>query len=279
MKGELVRIKTKDGLELHGLLCEPGNTDKVLIHVHSWIGNFYENRFLDFIADEINNKGIAFLTFNNRGAGIITEFIKNGKYERIGGSLEKFEECIIDIKAAINFLNKKGYKDIILQGHSLSCQKITYYKYKTKDKCVKALVLLEPVDDANCAKGMLGKRYNESLKIAKDLLKKKKKVVPEWMRFYPLLTPERFLQVSDPESTCGRIFDFSGELKEIKNVNCPVLAIFGSKDDYQKNPEKALEILKNKAKCDIKLIKNGNHWLKGHESELGKVITDWIGDL
>ncbi len=273
MKGELIRIKTEDNLELQGLLVEAGK-ETILVHVHAWMGNFYENEFLDFISDEIAKKGISFSSFNNRGAGIITDFIKDDKYERFGGSIEKFEDCILDIKAVIEFLEKRGYKNIILQGHSTGCQKVIYYKYKTKDRRVKSLIILGPVDDVSCSKDLLGKRYDEALKIAKDLVGKEK-VVPEWMQYYPLLTPERFLQISAPNSTAGGILDVSGKLEEIKNVNCPVLAIFGEKDDYQKNPKEMLDILKEKAKCDIKLLK-GNHWFKGNEEELAKEITEWI---
>ena len=273
MEGELVRIKTEDNLELQGLLVEAGK-ETILVHVHAWIGNFYENRFLDFISDEIAKKGISFLSFNNRGAGIITDFIKNGKYKRVGGSIEKFEDCILDIKAAIEFLAKKGYKNIILQGHSTGCQKVIYYKSKTKDRRVKSLILLCPVDDIACAKDMLGKRYEEALKIARGIIGKEM-VVPEWMQYYPFLTPERFLQISDPESVAGRILDVSGKLEEIKSVDCPVLAIFGEEDDYQKNPKEMLDILKEKTNCDIKLLKC-NHWFKDNEEELAKEIAEWI---
>jgi alpha-beta hydrolase superfamily lysophospholipase len=123
MKVSLQRITAKDGLELQGLLFEPNEkTDKVLIHIHAWIGNFYENKFLDLIAKEAVSNGFAFFTFNNRGAGIITDFIKKNKselkYVRIGGSLEKFEDCIIDINAAVDFLDRKGYGNMVLEGHS-----------------------------------------------------------------------------------------------------------------------------------------------------------------
>src|SRR4030042_6917217 len=152
LESKFIRITTADGLELHGLLFEPNEkTTNALIHIHGWVGNFYENKFIDYIAKEAVSKGYAFLTFNNRGTGIITDLIKRKKskveYVKIGGSLEKFEDCIIDIKAVIDFVSKKGYKKIILQGHSLGCQKITFYQYKTKDKRIKGLILLAPVDD------------------------------------------------------------------------------------------------------------------------------------
>ncbi|MEK0337625.1 MAG: hypothetical protein QQN41_09355, partial [Nitrosopumilus sp.] len=129
MHSELKRFKTKDNLELQGLLYEPKQKSlKAIIHIHGWVGNFYENLFIESIAKSALQKNIAFFTFNNRGAGIVTEFLKNKKREKIGGSLEIFEESIFDIEGAIDFLQKKGYTKITLQGHSLGCQKVVYYQ-------------------------------------------------------------------------------------------------------------------------------------------------------
>ncbi len=278
------RIATKDGLELHSLLFEPDRkTIKALIHIHGWVGNFYENKFIDYVAKEAVARGFAFLTFNNRGAGIINDFIKRKRskvdYVRIGGSLEEFKDCIFDIKAAIDFLSRKGYKKIILQGHSLGCQKATFYKYKTKDRRVKSLVLLAPVDDVAFTKIMLKNKYRKSLAIAKQMVKKgeSNSPVPKWMAFYQLLNAKMFLSVADPKSASGRIFDYSGELREIKDVNCPILVVFGSKDNYQAKPEEKLNILRENVKnCDIKLVKNSGHGFVDFEAKLAKIIGNWL---
>ncbi len=282
LKGELVRINTKDNLELPGVLFEPkAKTKTVIVHIHGLVGNFYENKLIESIAKSSVTDDIAFLSFNNRGAGIVTEFImrKSNKvdYVRMGGSLEKFEDCVIDIRAAIDFLSKKGYVKIFLQGHSSGCQKITYYKYKTTDKRVKGLILLAPVDDVSYVKKLLGMNYTAALKIAKEL--KRKDSVPKWMEFYPLMNAGVAFQLIDRESPSGRLFDYAGELKEIKNVNCPVLAIFGSKDEYQEKPEQKLRLLRGKLRCDIKLVKGANHGFLGFEKDLAKTIARWMKNV
>lgn len=284
MKISFQRIGTKDGLELHGLLYEPDKkTTKALIHIHGWVGNFYENKFLDYIAKDITSKGFAFLTFNNRGAGIINDFIRRKKskvdYVRIGGSLEEFKDCIFDIEAAINSLSDKGYEKIILEGHSLGCQKATFYKYNTKDKRVSGLILIAPVDDVDFSNNVLKTRYEESLNIARKMVKNGKgnNPVPKWMAFYPLLSAEMFLSIKDSESDSGKLFYYAGKLTEIKNINCPVLAIFGSKDDYQPNPAEKLELLKEKVKdCDVKLIQGAGHGFVNYEEQLSKAIANWL---
>lgn len=284
MRTSFQRIITKDGLELHGLLYEPDKkTANALIHVHGWVGNFYENKFLDYIARDVTSKGFAFLTFNNRGAGIINDFIRRKKskvdYVRIGGSLEEFKDCIFDIEAAVDFLSRKGYEKIILEGHSLGCQKATFYKYNTRDKRVSGLILIAPVDDVYFSNNTLGTRYKESLDIAKKMIKNGKgdNPVPKWMAFYPLLNAKMFLSIKDAESDSGKLFYYAGKLTEIRNINCPVLAMFGSKDDYQFNPAEKLKLLKEKVKdCDIKLIQGAGHGFVNFEEQLSKSVADWL---
>lgn len=286
LKGELIRITTKDGLELPGILFEPNRKiANALIHIHGWAGNFYDNKFIDFIAKEAVKNGFTFLTFNNRGVGFVTDLIRKGKskfeYVRIGGSLERFEDCVIDIEAGISFLNDRGYQNIVLEGHSTGCQKITYYKFKTHDKRVKGLIELSPADDIAVVKKLLGDKYEKALKLAKKMVKEGKgdNPVPRWMSFYPLLSAKTYLNVSDPKSSSGRIFDYSGKLKEIKNIDCPVLVVFGSKDKYQINPQEKLRILKRNIKnCGTKLFQNANHWFVGFEDELSRLIGKWLKD-
>ncbi len=285
LKGELVRISTKDNLELPGILFEPkAKTKTAIVHVHGLVGNFYENKLIESVAKSSVNNGIAFLSFNNRGAGIVTEFIRRKshglEYVKIGGSVERFGDCVIDIRASIDFLSKKGYSKIFLQGHSSGCQKITYYEYKTRDKRAKGLILLAPVDDVGYVKRLLGSKYWSALKIVRELIKRGngKDVVPEWIQFYPMLNARVALQLVDNESPSGRLFDYSGELKEISNVNCPVLAVFGSKDEYQEKPEQKLRLLRAKTKCDVKLVKGANHGFSGYESRL-EFIARWMKNV
>ncbi len=284
--GEFVRITTKDGLELHGLLFEPKiKTTRALIHVHGWTGNFYENAFIDYIANQAISKGYAFLTFNNRGAGMVQDFTKRNKfkaqYKKIGGSLEKFEDCLLDIKAAADFLEGNWYMNLVFQGHSLGCQKITFYQYKIGDKRVKGLILLAPVDDVGFTKKDLKDRYQEALIIAKELVEKKRQSpVPEWMAFSPMLSAEVFLNIADPESLSGRIFDYSGKLQEIKNVNCLILSIFGSNDEYETHSADKLKILrKNVENCVTKLIEDSNHGFVGYENKLSQIVGEWLEEL
>jgi pimeloyl-ACP methyl ester carboxylesterase len=280
---ELVSFATKDGIELHGLLFEPSKPgNSAVIHLHGWVGNFYENSFIDPIARALTSRGISFLTFNNRGAGIVADFIENrGKnisYRRIGASLERFRDSLLDIDAAWGLLAERGYKKGMLQGHSLGCQKAAYYSWKRRPSWLKRLLFLAPVDDVACSKLLLGGKYSASLKLAERMKQKKiLKRLPKAMEFYPLMNAERFLDIASPKTEAGRILDYHGKMKELRSITLPLLAIFGSQDQYQPDGEEALKILRNTLKnCDTKLIKGCGHSFSGKEKELSSIIIKWL---
>jgi alpha/beta superfamily hydrolase len=122
----------------------------------------------------------------------------------------------------------------------------------------------------------------EALSIARKMVRENKdnETVPKWMEIFPLLSANTFLSIADPESSSGRIFDYSGKLKEIKYLNCPMLVISGSKDEYQDNPQEKLEILNKQArKCSVRILLNANHWFVGYETKLAKLIGVWLKKL
>ncbi|MCL2850802.1 MAG: hypothetical protein FWE01_00355 [Firmicutes bacterium] len=150
MKTSLIRFLTSDNLRLDGLLFEPNiKTSKIVIHVHGTSGDFFSNKFIDVFAEKLTAKGIAFLTFNNRGACNNYEFRKeiNGRRVdkvEIGSENEIFEESNLDLISAVDFVKSKGFTDISLQGHSYGCNKVVWYAQGNNfnDK----LILLAPCD-------------------------------------------------------------------------------------------------------------------------------------
>ncbi len=286
LKGELSRITTEDGLRLHGIFYEPlEKSEKVLIYIHGWTGNFYENILIEYIASACVNNGYAFLSFNTRGAGFIQEFIKKKgrsvEYVKIGGSLEKFEDCLIDIKAAIVFLQEKGYSKFILEGHSTGCQKALYYKYKTKDNSIKGLIFLEPADDPSIVKRILAERYEEAISRATKLIQdgKPDKAMPDWVEFGVKLAAQKFLSIANPDSIEGKLLYLPGELYELKSLTCPVLVISADHSEYQNanSMQKRLrKIIKNST---TNIIADSNHWFFEHEEIVGAIISKWIKQI
>lgn len=284
MKQELVRIMSIDEIEQPGILYTPNeNTDKIIIHVHGLNGNFYENRFLDTLAKSYTDKNYAFLTFNNRGRDFITELLKGNDFTIIGGSLERFKDCILDIDGVVNWVKEKGYKEIILEGHSYGCNKVLYYYRHKKDDSIKKIVLLAPCDIPSEGKKFLSE---EEYKIAKEestkLVQENKE--NELIDFSVMANGKIAAGTYYNDFLPGGENDFiryvdgeNGKSEVLNDINIPVLVIFGNIDECVLT--QPIDVVKkylnnNLSNCNIQVIDGADHSYTGKYEELGIVIKN-----
>lgn len=284
--GEIAKFFTRDGIELQGFLV--GSKSNVgILHIPGISGNFYENSFVDAEAEYAAKEKMTFLSMNTRGHDYVNELVKkDGKNFRIiniGGALERFEDCTLDIQAGIAFLRKKGCRRIILQGHSSGCQKIAYYQLCKKDKAVAGLILLAPADDMTIIKNMLGKEFGKTAEQAGKIVKAGQggEFVPQ--RLLKVISAQRFCSLSRETSIEARLFNYEGAMKEIGTLTVPLLAVFGERDMYLTRPAtELLMVLKRKAaraQCETAVIKNAPHNFRGYEKRLVDVIDKWLGTV
>lgn len=284
MKQELVRINSIDKIEQPGILYTPNeDTDKIVIHVHGLNGNFYENRFLDMLAKSYTDKNYAFLTFNNRGRDFITELLKGNDFTIIGGSLERFKDCILDIDGVVNWAKEKGYKKIILEGHSYGCNKVLYYYNHRKDDSIKKIVLLAPCDIPSEGKKFLSEEeYNKSKEESTRLVQENKE--NELIDFSVMANGKiaagtyfnDFLP--NGENDFIRYVDgINGKSQVLNSIDIPTLVIFGDVDEcvLTQPIDVVKEYLENNlSECNIQIIEGADHSYTGRYEELGKVIKN-----
>ncbi len=278
LSGELISFLTHDKLLLSGFLTRSKRpTKNVIIHIPGMTGSFYDNFTLN-LAKLYKNSNCDFLAISTRGSNIVESFDKKKgkkwKYKTIGMALEKFEKCIYDIEGAIELCKKLGYKKIFLQGHSTGCQKITYYQAKRNDARVNALILLAPADDLNINKKTYGKRFSRLVKTAKKLSRKKDPL----QRFMPtdsgkLISAERFLSFADEKNTEAQLFDYvGGRFKLFRKIKVPIIAVFGSREQYRTMPVSRYLRMLQKASISKKFtsieIAGANHGFKKKEKML-----------
>lgn len=115
---ELINIKTKDELQLYGHITQTQVKDSIIIHIHGMSGDFYTNSYYPFMHEHYAKNNIAFLAGENRGVHSIKLTTKGEEFINIGNAFERFEECIYDIQAWVDYAENLGYKKIYLQGHS-----------------------------------------------------------------------------------------------------------------------------------------------------------------
>lgn len=278
MKQELVRIYSKDEIELPGILYAPSKkTNKIVIHVHGINGNFYENHFLDILAKTYTKEGYAFLTFNNRGNGYISELKKKNSTVLIGGCNERFIDCILDLDGVMDWVKKKGYHEVILEGHSYGCNKVLYYYNQKEPKEVKKIVLLAPCDvPGSCMKLVNKKIYDKLEKEATIAVKNKEEKYLEC----PVMANGRISAstlyydlLPDGENDFIRYRDQRNTL--LNEIEIPVLVVFGDIDRMVLSEPKEVVVNyleKNLPISNIQVISGATHSFKGKEMELANVI-------
>jgi len=290
---EKIYFDTDDKVELFGLLDRPDNnleTDEVVISVHGMQSNCYKKRE-DILGKTINESGIAYFAFNNRGTEIAcyTKRTDGRKILNGGCAFEDVLESYYDIKGAIDKMIQLGYTKIHIQGHSLGCTKIVYSynrlkeeKYENLDK-IKSVILLSWVDLVELQKYDLGiEKYNEVLKLAIEKEKKNEEMdlLPRDAFDHPISVKSYLRYYRDNEDIdFARFSDEQYDFKEINNINIPLFLRWGEKDLVIKKQEELIEFLKlkiNNNKLDIGYIKNTDHGYTNKEENLGKEIVKFI---
>jgi pimeloyl-ACP methyl ester carboxylesterase len=290
MRTSFQRIYTADGLELHGLLHEPEQkTDSILVHVHGMGGNFYENKFLDFIAKELTNSGIAFCTFNNRGCEFLKETYQTqsdgaSKIVRVGTSYEVFEESVRDIESFTDFASSFGFSNIHLSGHSLGCSKVVYYMIEKNDVRIKSLLLLSPSDMLGLVRGdqdVFTKQISEAEELVAE--GKGEQLLSDWLWGEYPISARSYLSLfaDDAKDAIFNFYDKEDPLSSLSTITIPVYSAMGRKDDALTIPiEESFARLKDalvsSAKVKTEILGDANHGYRGHEQELAGAVKDWL---
>lgn len=144
-----LKIETKRGTLLDGVLFSAdGQADTVLICITGIHGNFYSNPFYYNIGNTLTGAGFDFIYAQTTDAfgAIRTQNVRNGQEEIIGSWNERFALTDEDVAAYLDYTENRGYKHIILAGHSLGANKVIYYLSRHHDPRVEHFLLLSPAN-------------------------------------------------------------------------------------------------------------------------------------
>lgn len=289
MKGELVRVWTEDELQLQGLHCSAQGTTGLpaVLHIHGASSNFYRSQFLDPLADELTSKGCCFVSGNTRGHDIINNTYSKDPTasRRIGVAFEIFEDCLLDLRAWLRFLQEQGYEQAVLLGHSFGALKVAYYQSQTTDDRVKALIFLSPADQGFWMEA-LGSEMEKTLTWAEDMLAKGQgdslfsgPLIP-----YPMSAATIHSLFASQESDIFKFGRPDERWETIERLRCPILAVMGTVAEYVRpSPAGALAILKSKAvsspRCDTAVVEGAPHNYRGYESRVTQLILGWMDEV
>lgn len=291
MEGYITEFYSADGVELNAFMNRPRSVraykDLAVLHVHGLTGNFFSSTAINEISKKLAGSGITFMSIETRGSYIAEGFVKGRgtrALEQVRGSaFERFEESVYDIDGAVSFLRRAGFRRVVLSGHSSGCQKIAHYAYKKKCRRISGIILMSPVDDYNYDSSYFGKNHAEIVRLAKrvkarggyDALMPKK-----FANDTHFISAGRFLSTNDISNPEAKIFNYNGRLEEFSRITCPVLAIFGTRDQYEKMDVreclKRLSNVSSSKRMSTMIIKGANHNFKGKRDMLASLIDKWI---
>jgi len=290
LSGALVKTITSDGLELAGFWMDQ-KSDTAVFHSHGTAGDFYTHKFIEVEGEKLSKLGISFLTANNRGHDVYADIRKHTKkgveWNQVGGGFEKFEDCLLDIGAWLDFLSKQGIKKVILQSHSLT-SKILYYQYHKHDPRIAGLILLSSQNDAGLMYYALGKEKYEQTN--KEILKmvqegKGNQKLPKELSPVSYETSALMYLGYLTEEGPGTLTPYhspqSPQWRVLEAIHEPILAMYGGEDAYMKpSVEVAAKLMKQHAKSaksiTVQLVEGANHSYIGHEGQLVDAISKWI---
>jgi len=238
----------------------------LLVFVHGMGGNFYRSRLKQELLLQAPAAGFDVLTFNNRGCE-----------ERVAG--ERFADCLGDLDAALRFGAAKGYRRFVLLGHSTGCQKSTYFQARRRDPRVRALVLAAPGDDYAISRRELQRRHGFWVARARRLVaagRGAERLPPACKGF----TARRFLSAADPRQAEAALFDYAGPMRLYRRIAGPVLAFFGTREEYACLPVQAMgRILREKSRSRrfaFAVVRGANHGFRGHERATVRLVLRWL---
>src|SRR5215468_371745 len=112
----LVRIRTRDGVWLDGVVADPRRRRRAaLIWVHG-LGSVFSSGqpLIHLLARRLTAAGVAYIKLNTRGHDVVA---RAGR-RLAGAAFERFGESVRDIRATIDLARRLGYRRVILAGHS-----------------------------------------------------------------------------------------------------------------------------------------------------------------
>ncbi len=280
MSYPIVKVKTPDDITLFGLLTKSNDKDTILINIHGTGSGFYVEEFEQEFSERIPKIGISTLFTNNRGNYTLE------CWQNTGCAQEKFEDCVIDINTWIEFALNNGYKNIILQGHSLGTEKVVYYMEKGKYKeLIKAVILLGFSDSFGVQIKFLETQSIDPMKNAKELVSEGKGhefINSIWLSHAGVLqkTANSYINCFSEDSELSKALPLrkGKDLLFYQNIKVPILGVISDTDNWNAMlGVDTIDLLRNEnVNAEIKTISNTDHSFSGKQKELVDIVEDFI---
>ena len=271
---------TEDGLKMPMVHFESNEKDICVICIHGMCDTIIDNFFATVWGKELSKNNIGFIYEHNRGHSIENDIVmKDGSFKRCGCMYEIFEDSIYDIDLAIKVAKDKGYKRVILLGHSYGCNKVIYYYYKKRPDILGIIFASAPDMIGSHISAQLD--YNDLLNEAKNNIDNGEptKLLHKMIEDYMYMSSQTYYNWFNKESNLNNlpIIKNDNHWVQFETIDIPIFTFSGSDEEeyYLK-----LDLLKEKAiNCnnfEYKIINDTGHTYKNKEKEIADLIINWI---
>jgi pimeloyl-ACP methyl ester carboxylesterase len=276
----LVRVRTRDGVWLDGVIAEPKRRrNEALIWVHG-LGSVFSSGqpLIQALSTRLNAAGIAYLKLNNRGHNTVS---RGGK-RLAGAAFERFGQSVEDIRTAIALARRAGYDRVILAGHSTGANKVLHYLARVRDRRVIGVILLGPVSDVAAEGKRVGRReLQRRVAVAERIARRDPNaLVP---RAFGYWSARRYLSLYRPGGI-EDVFPYyrpNARWTALRRVRPPLAAIVGSRDEYLDRPPTALIDAFAQHATGARsftgiVIPRARHSFQTREEHLARAMVRWI---
>ena len=275
----LVRIQTRDGVALDGVMVEPKRRRAAaLVWVHG-LGSVFSSGqpLIRELSARLTAAGIGYFKFNTRGHDVVA-----GRGAHLAGAaFERFPQSIEDLRAVIAFVRRRGFRRVILAGHSTGANKVLHYVAHTRDRRVAALALLGPISDiAGETRRIGGRELRRRVAAAERLARRDPlALVPRAWGFW---SARRYVSLFKP-GQAEDVFQYyraNARWTALRSARLPIAAIVGSRDEYlDRRAEALIDAFRQNASRSRsftgEIVAGAGHSFVGHERQLADVIVRW----
>jgi acetyl esterase/lipase len=276
----LVRLKTRDGVWLDGVVAEPKPRPRTALVLVHGLGSVFASApaLTRELSTRLNAAAIGYFKFNTRGHDVVAR----GGRQLAGAAYERFVDCVEDIRTVLAFARTCGYRRVVLAGHSTGANKVLYYASRPRDRRVAGIVLLGPVSDVAAEAARLGWRELRRRVAAVERIARRDPLglVP---RAWGYWSARRYISLYRPGET-EDVFPYyrpDARWTALRAVRLPIAAVLGSRDEFLDRPagEVVAAFRRNAVRARAftgAVIPGARHNFQRRERELADMIVRWI---
>jgi len=285
---ELVYVRSADDVVNGGAMFTPAKESAkpvAVIWIHGWGTNFYSPTYT-MIGRALAAHGYTTLAGNTRmhDLGNVLGY-RYGKRIRGGGYWGVAGEEVLDLAAWTDFAEARGFRRVVLVGHSAGWAAVRSYQAERQDARVVGVVLASgavraetrPTDPDQLAEARRLMAAGEGDALIRD----PKRSFPSY------ISAATFMDIANAPPAYR---DFFGEQPQTPNpgvtrIRCPLLAFFGDRDDV--GTAEDLRVLESSiarqptgpSRVTTAMIQNADHMYTGEEARVAETIARWADGL